>query len=412
MSGRFRGLGFAIVALAASLVVTGSALEAQSSLTTYGYMSSRWEKVFDEPYVQGGQTLTESPPAEFSHPSFNLMMQQNLGNRFRAYINLSGADASTVEVQNMWGEYAFTRNAAVRFGRQYRKFGLYNEILDAVPTYYGIEPPEMFDGDHFMISRTTTFTFLGSMGVGSGSLEYALSTDNGEGDIFPSTLPVGWDVRYRFGAGAYVVGASGYSSGGATNAGKGVGEGSSDNGVLPWMAADSFSVVNVFGQAELGALTLQAEYAKADHKAARDPGAVVQVVANAGVNAAQRARFLIDPNGAVNEANVRTVGDYSAETFYLRAGYSIESSVGEWGPYLQWDWYSNPETVGSKRWGGDNEAGAADDGEFAKPTIGLVFRPIPAVALKLDGSQHRYRLNGQDVSYSEIRFDVSFTFGF
>ena len=319
MFGRIRGVGLAL----ALTVFAADGIVAQSSLTTYGYMSSRWEKVFSEPSVSGGQIVRESPPAEFSHPSFNLMMQQNLGNRFRAYINLSGEDASTVSVRNMWGEYSFDRKLAIRFGPQYRKFGLYNEILDAVPTYYGIEPPEMFDGDHFMISRTTTFTVLGSLPFGSGSLEYALSTDNGEGDIFPSTLPLGWDVRYRFGAGAYVVGASGYTSGGASNSGIGVGEGSSNNGILPWMAADSFSVVNVFGQAEVGALTLQVEYAKADHEAQRDVEAVLTVLGNAGVNDAQRARFLRNPNGVESAANVNTVGDYTAETFYVRAGYSI-----------------------------------------------------------------------------------------
>ncbi len=408
MFGRIR---FAWVA-ALALAFGASGVEAQSDLITYGYFASRWEKVFDEPSLVNGEVFTESPPAEFSQPFFHIMMQQNLGNRFRMFMNLAGPDAQTVEVRNVWGEYSFDRKLAIRFGPQYRKFGLYNEILDAVPTYYGIEAPEMFDNDHLMISRTTTFTVLGSVALGGGQLEYALSTDNGEGDIFPGSFPVGWDVRYRFGSGAYIVGASGYTSGGTTNSGTALGAGPSDNGVLPWMAADSFNVVNVFGQAEVGALTLQAEYARADHEAERDVDAVLSVLANADVNTAQRARFLVNPAVGAIASNVNTVGDYEVETFYFRSGYSFETGIGEVAPYVQWDWYSNPETIRSKTWGGDNEAGAADDGEFTKATLGLVFRPIPSVAVKLDGSQHAFVLGGEDVSYNEIRFDVSYTFGF
>jgi hypothetical protein len=33
----------------------------------------------------------------------------------------------------------------LRPGKIYRQFGLCDEILDAVPAYYGIEPPELFD---------------------------------------------------------------------------------------------------------------------------------------------------------------------------------------------------------------------------------------------------------------------------
>jgi hypothetical protein len=85
--------------------------------------------------------------------------------------------------------------------------------------------------------------------------------------------------------------------------------------------------------------------------------------------------------------------------------------VGEIGPYLQWDWYSNPETIASKTFGGDNEAGVADDGVFNKGTLGMLYRPIPRVAVKLDGSVHHYTFMGQRVNYPELRFDVSYTFG-
>ena len=102
---------------------------------------------------------------------------------------------------------------------------------------------------------------------------------------------------------------------------------------------------------------------------------------------------------------------YDVQTYYFRAGYSIETSFGELGPYVQWDWYRNAETIGNKTYGGDDEAGTADDGEFTKLTIGAVFRPVPQVAAKLDFSSHNYRLNATNVSYPEFRFDVSFIFG-
>jgi hypothetical protein len=137
----------------------------------------------------------------------------------------------------------------------------------------------------------------------------------------------------------------------------------------------------------------------------------VSVVNGAGINAAQRARFLIDPAGPVSASNVRLSGDHTIRTWYVRAGYSKETARGEVGPYVQWDWYRNPETISSKRFGGDAEAGEADDGEFSKATAGILYRPVPQVAFKLDASMHRYRFLGRNVSYPEIRIDLSYAFG-
>ena len=55
---------------------------------------------------------------------------------------------------------------------------------------------------------------------------------------------------------------------------------------------------------------------------------------------------------------------------------------------MQWDRYGNPETIATKDFGGDNEAGVADDGVFNNL--------FPA----------------SDVSSPEIRLDISYTFGF
>ena len=160
-----------------------------------------------------------------------------------------------------------------------------------------------------------------------------------------------------------------------------------------------------------GRFTFQAELTRARHKTVRDPAQVLTVLRLAGVNTRQRARFLLDPSGPESAANVRLVGDYPVQTWYGRAGYSFDTPLASLGPYLQWDHYCNPETIAAKRFGGDNEAGQSDDGAFTKLTAGIVIRPTPAVAAKLDGSLHRYLLGGRRVSYPELRFDVSFMFG-
>ncbi|MGH7601080.1 MAG: hypothetical protein ACREOI_32380, partial [bacterium] len=114
---------------------------------------------------------------------------------------------------------------------------------------------------------------------------------------------------------------------------------------------------------------------------------------------------------AIAEANVRRKGDYEVKTWYLRAGYAAETGIGEIGPYVQWDYYSNPETISSKSFGGDDEAGATDTGKFNKATVGLVFRPKPEVAVKIDYSSHIQKFKAGDQSFPEVRLDVSYIFG-
>ena len=383
-----------------------------SELDIYGYLSWRVEKVWDELSRDAdGNTVTDDAAREITIPSFNLMMQHQVADEFKTFININGADGEDLTVNNIWGEYTHSQYLSFRVGKTYRRFGLYNELLDAVPTYIGIEPPELFDGDHLIITRETLAMFHGWMELGEGELSYSLSTDNGEGGANDDNVPLGFDVRYSWGLGDYVVGMSGYTSNGETTSDVDVGEGSPNSGVLPWMAADDFNVIGGFGEFNIRGLQLQAAYWRASHDATRDPASVVTVINNAGVNEAQLNRFLIDPAGPVDEANVDTNGDYDIETWYVRAGYSVENKHGEWVPYAQWDYYENPETIESKTFGGDAEAGLADDGRFHKGTVGVVYRPVPEVAVKLDFSAHFQEFNGEDETYPEIRFDVSYIFG-
>ncbi len=382
-----------------------------NDLSLYGYFATRFEKTFAEPGLEGNSIVKTDAPAEFLYPSFNLLLQHQITNKFKAFVNLNGAGGEVVDLRNFWGEYAASAAFNIRMGKIYRKFGLYNEILDAVPTYYGIEPPELFDGDHLMISRTTAFMLYGSFGSGSGIFNYSVSTDNGEGGAAEGLIPIGYDFNYKFGGGDYTVGISGYTSGGATTSDIGVGEGSPKSGVLPWMAADEFSVLGGYFEAKAGKVTLQTEYWRASHDAQRDPDAVVAMINGGKPNAAQRTRFLKTPSAAVEASNVSLAAHYDIKTWYVRAGLAQETRMGEFAPYVQWDYYSNPETIAKKTFGGDNEAGVADDGVFNKSTVGLVFRPTPQVAAKLDQSFHFYKFNGEDVNYWEIRFDVSLLFG-
>jgi hypothetical protein len=382
-----------------------------NELKIYGYFSTRFEKTFAEPGIENGRIVKNDAPSEFIHPFFNVLLQHQITNKFKAFVNINGSGGGSIDLRNFWGEYSPSALFNLRFGKIYRKFGLYNEILDAVPTYYGIEPPELFDSDHLMISRTTALMLYGSLSMASGSLNYSLSTDNGEGGAAEGVVPVGYDLNYKLGGGDYTIGISGYTSGGETTSDISLGDGSPRSGVLPWMTADDFSVFGGYAEGKIGNLTLQAEYWKSPHTIQRDPGSVVAMINGAEPNANQLARFLVNPAAGASEANVRIADKYDVKTWYVRAGYSFETGTVEIAPYAQWDYYSNPETIARKNFGGDNEAGVADDGVFTKSTAGVVVRPIPQVAAKLDQSFHFYKLNGEDVNYWEIRLDVSLLFG-
>jgi len=402
-----------LVSIPAQALEVGLGGEDPVEINLYGYFASRYEKVWDEPGLEDGKTVEEDSPGEWDNPYVNLMGQSRIYDKYRVYFNLSAESAGDVEVRNIWGEYSHSEALNVRIGKMYRKFGIYNEILDAVPTYIGIEPPELFDNDHLILSRLTTVMAWGKRPFGDGTLNYSLSTDNGEGDKDDDTFPLQLDLHYKTGDDKYTIGFSGYHSMGETGSDVDVGDGSPESGVLPWMEEDEFWVAGGYCAANLGNWLFQAAYWHADHDATRDADSVATVINNAapGLNQNQLDRFLIDPAGGITADNVDTNGDYEVNTWYVRAGYSFDTDYGEIVPYLQWDWYENEETIADKDYGGDNEAGAADDGEFTKGTVGVVYRPMPKLAVKLDASGHFYEFNGDDEWYPEVRLDISWIFG-
>ncbi|MET0343758.1 MAG: hypothetical protein ABW252_22280 [Polyangiales bacterium] len=378
----------------------------------YGFIDAYWEKTGQTPESvdEDGDTVYEKNPHAFDVLNLHVMVQGSLYEKYRFFVNMAAPGSgstlsdSPIELRNAWVEAPLIgRYLSVRAGKTYRRFGLYNEILDAVPTFIGIEPPEIFDGDHLMLTRTTNLMLHGSCDAGSGVLNYSVTTGNDERKS--RAVPIGGDVNVELPFGLK-VGSSFYWSGGAASPSKEVGAGSPSGGVVNWMDRDEFWVLGAYAQIRRKGLILQAEYWRGHHDARRSPDALGQVLAADSLSRQQRARFAVNGDPALG---LRERVEYDIDTFYFRGGYEIAlGQLAAITPYVQFDYYSNPETVKDEDLGGDNEAGATDDGKFEKYTAGIVFRPVPQVALKVDSSVHRYDFNDESVFYAEGRASFSY----
>ncbi len=377
----------------------------------YGFIDSYWEKTGRTPDTIGadGKTEYSKNPYEFDVPNLHVMVQGAVYEKYRFFVNLaapgSGSPTSDayVQVRNAWVEAPlFARYLNVRVGKTYRRFGLYNEILDAVPTFIGIEPPEIFDRDHLMLTRTTNLMLHGSSDAGAAVFNYSLTT--GTDERVSGAFPVGGDLNFELPFGLK-LGTSFYFTGGGASSGRRVGEGSPTGGVADWMVKDSYRVLGGYAQLRDRGWILQAEYWRAHHDARRDPDQVALLLADGSLYASQLARFTINGNPAL----IRTRAVYDINAFYFRGGHEFTlGRLSSLTPYVQYDYYSNPETVKSKSLGGDDEAGAAQNGKFHKYTAGVVYRPVPAVALKVDSSVHSYKFNDEYVFYPELRCSFSY----
>lgn len=379
----------------------------------YGYLAPYAEKSFDPPTAAGSRETAKSPYA-LDITNLNVMFQGTVGSRYRYYLNLTGAGAdlasdSPIEVRNAWVETSlFGDYLTLRAGKTYRMWGLYNEILDAMPTFIGIEPPEMFDADHLMLTRMTNLIVHGQAGLDDLRFQYAISTGNDERN-FDGTrdqLPFGADLRLTF-KDMITIGGDYYTTGGSALPTRGVGDGSPKGGVANWMARDKYMVYGGFAQLLWEGLIVQVEGTFAKHDARRDPEKVMGIDPTT-LNDEQRARFWSDPANP-DASNVITKAAYDVQAYYGRVGYEL--ALGEEAtvtPYAQYDYYSNPEIVQKKTFGGDNEAGYADDGTISKYTLGAVYRPISAVALKLDASIHEQTMVAKKLYYPEVRLSFSY----
>ncbi|WPP52287.1 hypothetical protein [Catalinimonas niigatensis] len=148
----------------------------------YGFINSNVEKVMNVPGRDTeGNTITVSEPVSWSPvQNFHIYGSGNITKNIMVFFNLARTDKDGLEVRNAYGNFRLTELFQIRAGKMYRRFGLYNEKLDQIPTFIGIEPPELFDNDHLFLERTTNFMVHGAYDFLNGKASYALSTDNGE----------------------------------------------------------------------------------------------------------------------------------------------------------------------------------------------------------------------------------------
>jgi hypothetical protein len=386
------------------------------SLIFYGFVRANMERVFHIPSLNGaGETTFSNDPMEWDFPGVHLYGFARPVSFVDTLINIEGNHEGVI-FREGWGNVRIDKALQARAGKMYRRFGLFNEKLDQFPTFLGIEPPELFDKDHLLLTRTTNFAVHGSREFGDYTASYFLTTGNGEAGAEKDVYPLGWDLRVK--GKSFQVGTSGFLSsmgGGGTSSTTGVGDGSPRGGVLPWMSEDEYVVFGFFGEYVWKRLLLQAAYWQANHEANRDSFGTMTVGNEAGINPRQASRFFGANAACVTtsscvEGDVIGPVDYTVRTFYVRAGYTIPTSWGAFTPYVFVDWMNHPEVIANKGYGGDNESGVADDGKFWKPSVGVVYKPHESVAIKLDSSAHIQKFNGKTEVYPEVRLDISFAF--
>lgn len=374
----------------------------------YGYIEGYVEKVEKSPTRSGGTSTTggtstrQKNAHEFDIPRLNVMMKASKGN-YSAFLNVD-ASGSSLNTQNAWFEAKVKGNLLkYRIGKLYRPFGLYNERLDATPTYIGIEAPELFDTDHLLVTRTTNFMVHGQAFIGGNSLRYSLTTGNDE--RFSSQVPVGGDLRYTFLGEKFevIVGSSFYFSGLAKPS-VAQGSGSPAGGIANWMRSGKYDVLGLYTEVTGENLIFQAAYFNSSQEGTRN-GTFLRSIDTSSLNQNQINRLC---NGNMSTCTDSTA-NFDVKTWYVRAGWVFQTSFfGEVTPYVQWDYYENPETIAKKADGGDAEAGLADDGKFNKQTLGVVFRPDLQLAIKLDASNHSQKVDGKNTNYAEVRGSFSY----
>jgi hypothetical protein len=378
----------------------------------YGFIDAHFEQVARTPVAvdEDGETVMASNPSEIDVTNFNVMLQGTVYSRYRYFVNLaspgagSPAEDAVLAVRNAWVELPLFREYFnFRIGKTYRRFGLYNELLDAIPTFIGIEPPEMFDDDHLLLTRTTNIMLHGIFTTQDSSFSYALSTGTDERE--GHQVPIGADLRYDY-RNNFRLGTSYYTTNGDAVPSKELGEGAPLGGVATWMDEDEFSVTGGYGQVTAAGFILQAEFWFARHNGTRNAQKLMELtMSDPPLNDRQLEEFgFADPDNPQPNLDA----NYNVKTGYIRTGYSFPVKNWSLTPYAQFDYYDNPEIINDQDNGGDNEAGLTDDGVFYKSTLGLVIRPVSFIAVKIDGSTHTQKFNGETVTYPEIRSSFSF----
>lgn len=371
-----------------------SAQAGQMKTSFYGYIDAYYENVDDSP-SPNSSTKTENA-GEFDVPNINVIVQSTKDNT-KAFLNVSGGGGGNTSVNNAWIDYSKSDALAVRFGKMYRPFGLYNEILDAVPTYIGIEPPELFDSDHQLLTRETNFMLHGKVNTGDSSIRWSLTTGND--DKAGKNNPVGADIRWESGT-KWKIGSSFYTTGGYITNPDGTG------GSTQHMTEEKYSVTGIYAQYRGDNITVQLAGYVSPHEGTRNTSTYC------GYSSLDDFR----KNRAGCNSTPIAAAEYDVETYYMRVGYDVALGDATLTPYFQYDYFKNEEIPFSKDDGGDKEAGLSNNGAFTKVTVGAVYRPDFNLALKFDYSQHiqdvdtnsNGTVDGSAENYGEYRVSMSY----
>jgi hypothetical protein len=238
-------------------------------------------------------------------------------------------------------------------------------------------------------------------------VEYSLATGSDERES--NQIPLGVDVNYTFDD-SIKVGVSYYDTMGKAQPGVRMFEGSPKGGVVNWMAEDEYRVFNAYAQLEKAPWTVEAEYSIARHDARRDPSATMHLsTLAANLSPAQYRRFFTSPFAGPPPIETDVIQDvkYTVHAAYFRLGYEL--SKLRLTPYIQGDYFKNPEIVPIREYGGDNEAGFDDRGRLIKGALGVMLRPLPPVAFKMEYSSHFFMKWG-GTSYLDPEFRASLSY--
>lgn len=380
----------------------------------YGYIDSQWRRPLgeeDHHHEEEGLASASEEHAEGFDLQANVMFQGTIVQRYRFFVNLIAFRAGDVafdrslDLRNAWVEAPlFGDYLAVRVGKTYRRFGLYNEILDARPTFMGIEPPEMLVRGHLLMTRTTNLMVHGTAAFDDHIFTYALMT--GGDESAEGAVPIGADLHYDFGD-ILRIGTSFYWTGGDAQPTSPFGSGPMNGGVMAWMERDEYYVYGGYAQLTWEGLTIQAEYWRSPHEATRDVDDVLELARRARLTPNQRRR-LFGTTISPTADDVNTTADYTVRTFWARLGYEIV--LGDFGaltPYVHFDYLHHPEAIADEGLGG-NEAGLSENDRFMRVAGGFVYRPIAPVAFKAELNPHFTKRDGETQVSNELRLSLSY----
>jgi len=376
----------------------------------YGFIESRFNATTSEPNgnIKADGSASRSPAVnDLSIPSFHIMAQGTLYDRYRYYINLAAPDSDApsadvaLGVRNAWLEMSILGDyLQLRVGKLYRRFGLYNEILDTVPSFIGVEMPVFLSGNRPMLTRTTNAMVHGRVSFDRSTIAYAVTVGKDEISPNDNVWSPGFDVNYDYDS-TLLIGTSFYTTAGKVTPNVTLGQGSPTGGVAPWMKQDSFQVFGGYAQLSLGDFVLHGEAWVSPHKAVRDPELVAILAQNARNFSAANATQLAG-----------TSANYTYQTFDIRASYTFDVGSGDDPaqiiPYLDYQYIRNRESIADTVYGGDGQPGESPQGRAMHNRIGVVIRPVSVVAFKAEGTYAMYDYGTRFASDEELWLSLSY----